>query len=156
MKRSVTGQLAIGAHQRPARMATRSLESRTENTAGRPAKSISSRLIRTVVHVTLTQFTSIVIEGAAKGGKCVIIGRSSQCVLRHCANVLHVLVFAPPAEKVARMKPRHPDEHHPPGFLYRIDYARTHYEATPRPSLKCKGQRDKEQTQPALRKSRIA
>ena len=75
---------------------------------------------------TLQQFTSIVIEGAAKEGKCVIIGRSSQCVLRHRANVLHVLVFAPPAEKTARMKLRHPDEHDLPGLLYRIDYARTH------------------------------
>jgi hypothetical protein len=76
---------------------------------------------------SLQQFTSSVIERAAKEGKCVIIGRSSQCVLRHRANVLHVLVFAPPAEKVARMKLRHPDEHDLPGLLYRMDYVRTHY-----------------------------
>jgi cytidylate kinase len=76
---------------------------------------------------SLQQFTSSVIEGAAREGKCVIIGRSSQCVLRHRANVLHVLVFAPPAEKVARMKLRHPDEHDLPGLLYRMDNVRTHY-----------------------------
>jgi cytidylate kinase len=80
-----------------------------------------------VDHDTLQQFTSTVIEGAAKEGKCVIIGRSSQCVLRHRANVLHVLVFAPTAEKVARMKLRHPDEHDLPGLLYRMDNVRTHY-----------------------------
>jgi hypothetical protein len=74
---------------------------------------------------TLQQFTASVIEGAAKEGKCVIIGRSSQCILRY-PNVLHVLVFAPHAEKVARMKLRHPQEHDLPGLLYRIDYARTH------------------------------
>jgi len=76
---------------------------------------------------TLQQFTSTVIEGAAKEGQCVIIGRSSQCVLRHRANVLHVLVFAPQAEKVARMKLRHPDEHDLPGLLHRMDNARAHY-----------------------------
>jgi len=76
---------------------------------------------------SLQQFTSSVIEGAAKEGKCVIIGRSSQCVLRHRANVLHVLVFAPPAEKFARMKLRHPNEHDLPGLLYRMDNVRTHY-----------------------------
>ena len=75
----------------------------------------------------LQQFTSSVIEGAAKEGKCVIIGRSSQCVLRHRANVFHVLVFAPLAEKVARMKLRHPDERDLPGLLYRMDYERAHY-----------------------------
>ena len=78
-------------------------------------------------HDSLQQFTSIVIEGAAKEGRCVIIGRSSQCVLRHRANVLHVLVFAPPAEKIARMKLRHPDEHDLPGLLYRMDYVRARY-----------------------------
>lgn len=76
---------------------------------------------------SLQQFTSSVIEGAAKEGKCVIIGRSSQCVLPHSANVLHVLVFAPTAEKVARMKLRHPDEHDLPGLLYRMDNVRTRY-----------------------------
>ena len=76
---------------------------------------------------TLQQFTVSVIEGAAKEGKCVIIGRSSQCVLHHRANVLHVLVFAPPAEKVARMKLRHPQEHDLPGLLDRMDYERSHY-----------------------------
>lgn len=76
---------------------------------------------------SLQQFTSSVIEGAAREGKCVIIGRSSQCVLRHRANVLHVLVFAPPAEKVARMKLRHPDEHDLLGLLCRMDSVRTHY-----------------------------
>jgi len=78
-------------------------------------------------HDSLQQFTSIVIEGAAKEGRCVIIGRSSQSVLRHRANVLHVLVFAPPAEKIGRMKLRHPDEHDLPGLLYRMDYVRARY-----------------------------
>jgi hypothetical protein len=80
-----------------------------------------------VDHDTLQQFTVNVIEGAAKEGKCVIIGRSSQCVLRQHPHVLHVLVFAPLAEKVVRMKLRHPNEHDLPGLMYRVDQARTHY-----------------------------
>ena len=37
-------------------------------------------------------------------------------------NVLHVLVFAPLAEKVARMKLRHPQKHDLSGLLYRVDH----------------------------------
>ena len=51
------------------------------------------------------------IQEAAKVGKCVIIGRGSQCVLHHDPHVLRVLVYAPLAEKIKRMKLRHPDEH---------------------------------------------
>jgi cytidylate kinase len=76
---------------------------------------------------TLQQFTASVIEGAAKEGKCVIIGRSSQCVLRQHPHVLQVLVFAPLEQKVARMKLRHPHEHDLPGLLHSIDSERTHY-----------------------------
>ena len=73
------------------------------------------------------EFTASVIEGAAKEGKCVIIGRSSQCVLRRHPHVFHVLVYAPLAEKVARMKIRHPQERDLQALLYRIDSGRTHY-----------------------------
>ena len=80
-----------------------------------------------VDHDTLQQFTVNVIEEAAREGECVIIGRSSNCVLRKHPHVFHVLVFASLSEKVARMKIRHPDEHDLPGLMYRVDYARTYY-----------------------------
>jgi cytidylate kinase len=76
---------------------------------------------------TMQQFTARVINRVAEEGKCVIIGRSSQCVLRSHPQVLHVLVFAPLKEKVERMRARHPDEHDLPALLHRIDAARTHY-----------------------------
>jgi cytidylate kinase len=76
---------------------------------------------------TLQQFTAKVIEGAAKEGKCVIIGRSSQCVLKHPETALHVLVYAPLNEKVNRMKARHPQERDLPGLLRRIDSERHQY-----------------------------
>ena len=76
---------------------------------------------------TLQQFTAYVIERAARESHCVIIGRSAQCVLQHHPQVLHVLVYGPLAEKVVRMKLRHPQEHNLPALLHRIDSERTHY-----------------------------
>ena len=87
---------------------------------------------------TLQLFTASVIEQAAKEGSCVIIGRSSQCVLNHNPNVLHVLVFAPLAEKIARMKLRHPGEHDLQGLLRRVDSERTQYSPDTRPNDKIK------------------
>jgi cytidylate kinase len=78
-------------------------------------------------HDKLQQFTANVIEEAAKVGNCVIIGRSSHCVLRRHPHVLRVLVYAPFAEKMARMKIRHPHEHDLPGLLRRIDAERVRY-----------------------------
>jgi len=75
----------------------------------------------------LQRSTASVIEGAAKEGNCVIIGRSSQCVLRHTPHVLHALVYAPLSEKMERMKLRHPNERDLQALLRRIDSERTHY-----------------------------
>jgi len=75
----------------------------------------------------LQQFTARVIEGAAKEGKCVIIGRGAQCVLRLHPHVFHVLVYAPLAEKVKRIKLRHPYERDSQALLHRIDSERAHY-----------------------------
>lgn len=78
-------------------------------------------------HDELQQFTAGVIQEAAKVGKCVIIGRGSQCVLRRDPHVLQVLVYAPLAERVARMKLRRPHEHDLPALLHRVDSERAHY-----------------------------
>jgi cytidylate kinase len=76
---------------------------------------------------SLQQFTARVIEEAGKMGNCVIVGRSSQCVLRNEPRALHVLVYAPLNEKLERMKQRHPRERDLPGLLRRMDSERTHY-----------------------------
>jgi cytidylate kinase len=57
---------------------------------------------------SLRRFTAHVIEEAAKTGRCVIIGRGSQCVLRNHPQVLCVLVYAPVTEKIERTRDRHP------------------------------------------------
>jgi cytidylate kinase len=78
-------------------------------------------------HDKLQQFTANMIQEAAKVGKCVIIGRSAQCVLQHDPHVLRVLVYAPFAEKIKRMKLRHPLEHDLPALLHSMDSERVHY-----------------------------
>jgi cytidylate kinase len=76
---------------------------------------------------SLQQFTARVIEEAGKAGNCVIVGRSSQCVLRKESKALHVMVYAPLFEKLERMKHRHPQEHDLQGLLHRMDAERAHY-----------------------------
>jgi cytidylate kinase len=75
----------------------------------------------------LQRFTAHVIEEAANTGNCVIIGRGSQCVLRHHPQVLRVLVYAPTTEKIERIRPRHPQEDDLQAVLHRMDSERQHY-----------------------------
>jgi len=45
--------------------------------------------------------------------------------LRHDPHVLRVMVYAPLAEKIRRMKLRHPHEHDLQALLHRMDSERT-------------------------------
>lgn len=83
-----------------------------------------------VDHDKLQQFTATVIREASEVGNCVIIGRSSQCVLQHDPHTLRVMVYAPQAEKIKRMRIRHPHEHDLPALLHRMDSERLHYART--------------------------
>ena len=47
-----------------------------------------------------------VIEGAAAKGNCVIVGRGAQCVLQSWPDALHVFIYSPWAERVARVQKR--------------------------------------------------
>lgn len=76
---------------------------------------------------SLQKFTARVIQEAGKAGHCVIVGRSSQCVLRNEPQVLHVLMYAPLEEKLERMKHRHPSERDLQALLRRMDAERLHY-----------------------------
>jgi cytidylate kinase len=75
----------------------------------------------------LQKFTARVIEEAGKAGNCVIVGRSSQCVLHDEPSALHVLVYAPLPEKLERMKHRHPNERDMLALLRRMDAERMRY-----------------------------
>ena len=48
------------------------------------------------------------IEEAYTKGNCVIVGRGAQCVLQNRQDVLHVFVYAPWPERVARARERAP------------------------------------------------
>ena len=76
---------------------------------------------------SLQRFTAKVITEAGKAGNCVIIGRSSQCVLHNQPHVLHVLVYAPMDEKLRRLQHRHSDERDLPSLLHRMDTERARY-----------------------------
>jgi hypothetical protein len=94
---------------------------------GGPSMALGASPQHEVDFDALQRATAGVVQEAAKVGKCVIIGRSAQCILRQAPTVFHVLVYAPQAEKLARMKIRHPQEHDLPALLRRMDAERTHY-----------------------------
>jgi cytidylate kinase len=75
----------------------------------------------------LQQLTASVFERAANEGNCVIMGRDAQCILRRHPHVLHVLVYAPLAERTSRMKIRHPAEHDLHAVINRSDSEHTRY-----------------------------
>ena len=52
--------------------------------------------------------TQRIIEEAAEIGDCVIVGRGSQCILQRRADAFHVFVYAPRAERLARLLHRDP------------------------------------------------
>jgi cytidylate kinase len=54
------------------------------------------------------QLSHRIIEEAAEIGDCVIVGRGSQCILQRRADAFHVFVYAPRAERLARLLHRDP------------------------------------------------
>ncbi len=58
---------------------------------------------------TMTALARHLIEDAYAEGKCVIVGRAGQCVLQQREDVFHVFVYAPWADRVARVRERVPE-----------------------------------------------
>lgn len=57
---------------------------------------------------TMAALATDVIAKAGAEGRCVIVGRGSQCVLHSCARALHVFIYAPWQERLVRIKSRVP------------------------------------------------
>ncbi|MGB7760939.1 MAG: cytidylate kinase-like family protein [Bryobacteraceae bacterium] len=57
---------------------------------------------------TVAALGKSLIAEAHSRGNCVIVGRGAQCVLQDRADVLHVFVHAPRAERIARLRRRVP------------------------------------------------
>ena len=54
----------------------------------------------------MVKISQKIIEKAYDEGNCVIVGRGSQCVLQHKADVYHVFVYAPYKERILRLRGR--------------------------------------------------
>jgi len=72
----------------------------------------------------LAAITQEVILQAASKGNCVIVGRGAQCVLRGWTRVLHVFVYGPWPERMARVQQRQGGECDAAKLLQSVDRAR--------------------------------
>lgn len=81
---------------------------------------------------TVAQRAREVIEAASQRGKCVIVGRGAQCILQNRADAFHVFVYAPWAQRMARIRQRVKAEAHLEELIRatdreRSDYIRLHF-----------------------------
>ena len=81
------------------------------------------------IHALSTQL----IRAAADLGECVFAAPGAQCLLRNRSNVLNVLVYAPIADRVARVQGRFPECSDAEAFVRQMDsqaakYMIEHYE----------------------------
>jgi hypothetical protein len=81
---------------------------------------------------TLAALAQSMIEEAYQKGNCVIVGRGDQCALREREDVFHVFIYAPWAERVARVQRRLPGKTDIEELIRstdrpRADYIRTYF-----------------------------
>src|ERR1019366_6157687 len=81
---------------------------------------------------TMAALAQNMIEEASQRGNCVIVGRGAQCVLRGRKDVFHVFIYAPWAERVARIRQRLPGTTDIEGLIrstdaQRADFIRTYF-----------------------------
>ena len=81
---------------------------------------------------TMALLTRDLIAEAHARGMCVIVGRGAQCILQDRADVFHVFVYGPWAQRVARARRRFPETADVPELVRtadttRRDYVRLHF-----------------------------
>lgn len=81
---------------------------------------------------TMAKLEQNMIAAAYRQGNCVIIGRGAQCVLQGRTDAFHAFVYAPWAERVARVRQRLPGQKDIEGLIratdrQRADYIRTYF-----------------------------
>ena len=54
----------------------------------------------------MAKLTQKIVEQAYADGNCVIVGRGSQCILRHKPGVFHAFVYAPYKQRILRLRKR--------------------------------------------------
>ena len=75
----------------------------------------------------LATITRDIIREAAQLGRCIIVGRGSQCLLRDRTDVFHVFVYAPQDERVHRLLQRHATKHEAEAAMVEVDRIRAAY-----------------------------
>jgi cytidylate kinase len=78
----------------------------------------------------MTTLARGLIEEAYSEGKCVIVGRAGQCVLQERPDAFHVFVYAPWADRVARIRRRLPDVTDVESLIRSIDRQRADHTRT--------------------------
>lgn len=73
------------------------------------------------------QFSRNAILEASYRGKCVIVGRGGQCVLRDRPDVLHIFVFAPLEYRIERLRRQYENEKEVMKAIARVDEERAAY-----------------------------
>jgi len=81
---------------------------------------------------TMAALAQTMIEEAHQRGNCVIVGRGDQCVLKGRGDAFHVFIYAPWAERVARVQQRLPGKADLEELIrstdrQRADYIRTYF-----------------------------
>lgn len=82
---------------------------------------------RAVDSEAMVKITSEIIREAAELGKCVIVGRGAQCILRQRHDVFHVSVFGPRQQKIQRMRDRLAPGTDAGRFMEETDHRRAAY-----------------------------
>jgi len=82
---------------------------------------------RAVDSEAMVKITGEIIREAAELGKCVIVGRGGQCILRQRRDVFHVSVFGPHQQKLQRMQGRLAPGADPERFMEETDRRRAAY-----------------------------
>jgi cytidylate kinase len=76
---------------------------------------------------TLVRFSRTIIEEAASIGRCVIVGRGAQCILRGRPDTLQIFIYAPLEERIRRVRARMGEEGDALAQIESVDRMRATY-----------------------------
>ncbi|MDT8070889.1 MAG: cytidylate kinase-like family protein [Terriglobia bacterium] len=127
--RSLIDQISEKFHVSP--RAARELDGRGTWWLERIARAVWLETGGTTVDVAdaenIHEFTRNAILEASYRGKCVIVGRGGQCVLRDRPDVLHVFLFAPLEYRLERLRRQYASEKELLKAVARVDEERSAY-----------------------------
>ncbi len=93
-----------------------------------PFEAISPVAGETILDAQRLQtLSAVVVEEAARGGDCVIVGRGAQCLLQGRPGVFHVFVYAPRDERIRRLRQRLGPQADVEAMMEQVDHERAIY-----------------------------